>query len=327
MADFLVTFKCPSKCRHCCYRAGPERTGSMQLGDMQGYLEELCNTQPLESVGAHGGEPFLYFELLSSFFEKAKELGIEKRWVITNGFWAKTEKIAKMKLKKLNKAGLGSITFSVDGFHQEFISLDTVRKGIEAAVEIDFERVCVDSYFLGHPDLANSYNVVTRRALEELSNLEGVEFHLRKADLEGRGAELASIVQLKKEIPMDKCQAPFWIGEDIEDPRGVEIDFAGNVTLCPGILIGNAKSHSLSKILENYNCSEHPILSIIAREGPMGLWKLALEKGYSKKRDFADECHLCYEMRRFLWKHYPEHLAPKNCYFENISTQNDTGKQ
>jgi len=322
MIDFLVTFRCPSRCKHCCYRAGPERKGNMQSRDVQRYLEELSNTQTLESVGAHGGEPFLYFELLLSFFRKARELGIDKRWVITNGFWAKTNKIARMKLEKLKNAGLKSITFSVDGFHQEFIPLDTVKKGIKASTKIGFERVCVDSYFLGCPDNKNSYNLTTKRALEELSNMEGVEFHLRKADFEGRGAELANKIELKEEIPRGKCQAPFWIGEDIRNPRGVEIDFAGNVTLCPGIRIGKVGSRSLTQILEDYNCSEHPILSIIAREGPIGLWKLASEKGFSQKKNFADECHLCYEMRKFLRQHYPQHLAPMNCYSEPEHAKN-----
>ena len=312
--DFLLTFKCPSKCRHCSYKAGPERTGYMKLEDAERYLKELTDTQPLQSIGAHGGEPFLYFELLKWIMEKAKELEVSRTWVITNGYWAKTKEIAKKKLVELKKAGLTSITFSVDGFHQEYIPLESVRNGIEAAATVGFERVCVDSYFLGHPDSDNFYNVLTRKAIESLGTLDKVEINKRQADFEGRAAELARYVESKPETPAGKCQVPFWIGGDLKDPQGVEIDFEGNVTLCPGICIGNTKIKSLTQILQNYDHLAHPILSIIAKEGPIGLLEVAISKGFGEQRKFIDECHLCYEVRKFLRRYYPQYLAPRNCY-------------
>jgi len=66
--DFLLTFRCPSKCKHCCYKAGPERTGFMKLEDAEQWLTELAETQPLQSLTVHGGEPFLYFDVLKGIF-------------------------------------------------------------------------------------------------------------------------------------------------------------------------------------------------------------------------------------------------------------------
>ncbi|MBA7595944.1 hypothetical protein ES703_02911 [subsurface metagenome] len=63
-ADFLLTFKCPSQCKHCSYKAGPERNGIMDLKDAERWLSELKETQPIKSLTAHGGEPFIYFEIL-----------------------------------------------------------------------------------------------------------------------------------------------------------------------------------------------------------------------------------------------------------------------
>jgi len=137
--DFLLTFKCPAKCNHCSNKAGPERTGYMKLADAEGYLKTLTKTQPLQFVVMHGGEPFLYFEDLKQIVEKAKELEVPQRWTITNGYWAKTNAIANKKLHELKKAGLTHITFSVDGFHQEYIPFETVRTGIEAATHIGFD--------------------------------------------------------------------------------------------------------------------------------------------------------------------------------------------
>jgi len=312
--DFLLTFKCPSKCKHCSYKAGPERTGHMKLADVERYLKELTNTQPVQAITAHGGEPFLYFELLKQIMKKAKELKLPRRWVITNGYWAKTKAIARKKLVELKEAGLQCITFSVDGFHQEYIPLESVKNGIEVAASLGFEKVCVDSYFLVDPNSDNSYNILTRNALERLGELDNVEINRYQADFEGRGAELVKYVETKAELPAGKCPLPFWIGGNLKNPKTIEIDFEGNVTLCPGICIGNTKTQLLSQILQNYDYHAHPILSIIAEKGPIGLLEVAVAKGFKQHQKFVNECHLCYKVRKFLRPYCPQFLAPEGCY-------------
>jgi len=316
-ADFLLTFKCPSKCKHCSYMAGPQRKGSMKLQDAEGYLKELVDTQPLKSVGAHGGEPFLHFKLLKAIMRKAKQLGIAETWVITNGYWARNQTTARKKLRGLQEAGLSNITFSVDGFHQEHIPFKYVRKGIEAAAWLGFNRVSVDSYFAVGQDASNFFDISTRNLLKSLEDLDNIEIHKRRADLEGRGAtELCKYAKLGNKIPSGRCKLPFWIGGNLKSPRGIEIDFQGNVTLCPGICIGNTRKKRLTQILQDYDVDEHPILSVIDKEGPIGLLRAATAKGFVRQQGFADECHLCYEMRKFLRRHFPDHLAPSTCYSE-----------
>jgi hypothetical protein len=313
-ADFLLTFKCPSKCKHCSYKAGPERKACMKLADAERYLKELTDTQPLQSITAHGGEPFLCFTHLKRIMKRVKELEVPRRWVITNGYWAKNEKIARKKLIELKEAGLTCITFSVDSFHQEYISLEIVRNGIEVATSVGFEKVCVDSYFLVGSNSHNCYDDLTKKALESLEGLDKVEINKYRTGFEGRGAELAKYVEPKSKPPTGKCPLPFWIGGNLKSPETIEIDFEGNVTLCPGICIGNAKTRSLTEILQDYDCHAHPILSVIAKEGPIGLLRDATSRGFKKRQRFIDECHLCYEMRKFLMHYYPQHLAPADCY-------------
>ena len=312
--DFLLTFKCPSKCRHCSYKAGPERTGHMKTADAERYLKELTDTQPLKSIAVHGGEPFLYFKLLKHVMKTAKELKLSQTWVITNGYWAKTKTKAEKKLTELKNAGLTCITFSVDAFHQEYIPLETVKNGIEAAATVGFERVCVDSYFLASPNSDNPYDILTRKTLEKLGKIDNVEINKWQARIGGRAAELAKHLPPKPETPTGRCQLPFWIGGNLKNPEAIEIDCEGNVTLCPGISIGNAKHQSLAQILQNYNYRDHPILSIITEEGPIGLLKIAKAKGFKENQKFVNECHLCHETRKFLRPHYPTHLAPASCY-------------
>ncbi|MFX1534478.1 MAG: radical SAM protein [Promethearchaeota archaeon] len=312
--DFLVTFKCPAKCSHCSYKAAPDRKGQMELEDVERYFKELADTQPLQSITVHGGEPFLCFDLLKSIMKKAKELGIPHRGVITNSYWAKTQIQAKKKLTELKEAGLTHITFSVDGFHQEFIPVEYVRNAIIVAANIGFEKLWVDSYFVGDLNSDNHPNYLTRKAIAKLGELDKVEMNRYSAGFEGRGADLAKYVESKGEIPTGRCPLPFWIGGSLKAPTTVEIDFEGNVTLCPGICIGNAKNYSLTEIILSYNCSTHPILSKIEEQGPIGLLEAAKAKGFKQQQSFVNECHLCYELRKFLRPYYPQYLAPAGCY-------------
>ncbi len=314
-ASFLLSFKCPASCKHCSYKAGPQKTGSVALNETRQWLRELVHTQPLQSVGVHGGEPFLFFELVKQFMKLARELEIPRRWAITNSYWAKSEVIAKKKLSELRDAGLTSITFSVDAFHQEYIPLEFVKNAIGAALALDFEKIYVDSYFVNHPNASNPYDPLTSKSLESLQDLDGLAFSGRQMHFWGRAAELlVRYVDLKDEIPRGQCQVPFWIGNTIQNPEGIEIDSEGNITLCCGISIGNAKQYPLEEILDNYDCSTHPILGPIAAKGPIGLLKVAKEKGFSPKRSFFDECHLCYEIRKTLAPFFPQYLVPKTCY-------------
>jgi MoaA/NifB/PqqE/SkfB family radical SAM enzyme len=312
--DFLITFKCPAKCKHCSYKAGPERKGFIKPNKTSQYLEELTKMNPLQSVWVHGGEPFLYFEYLEKIVKEAKQREIPNRGVITNSFWAKNEDIARKKLKRLKEVGLKKITFSFDGFHQEFIPLEYVKNAIKSAVALGFETVYVDSYFVESLDSDNEYNQTTKENLKNLGEMEGINYHQMIMSLEGRGAELSEYMNPSMENSVGKCPVPFWIDGNLQNPETIEIDWEGNVTLCPGICIGNTNIQSLTNIIKNYNIENHPILSIVWKEGPIGLLKIAEENGFKQNQRYINECHLCYELRKFLQPIYPYSLAPKECY-------------
>lgn len=49
-------------------------------------------------------------------------------------------------------------------------------------------------------------------------------------------------------------------------------------------------------------------------EGPIGLLNLAEERGFQQNQNFVNECHLYYELRKYLQPVYPYSLAPEFCY-------------
>ncbi|MFW9962439.1 MAG: radical SAM protein [Candidatus Sifarchaeia archaeon] len=313
--NFLVTFRCPSKCEHCVYNASPEQMGRINLNDVEMWLRELKRMQWFEGLTLHGGEPFLFPDEMKAILKMAKELAIPKRGAITNGYWARTPLKAMKTLKELTDADLNRITFSVDGFHQRYIAIENVKLGIKAAISLGIERVWVDSYYLESVDSENVYDELTKSSLREIQGINGVEYSLHPVDFEGRGAKiLLDYTQMSSEIPSGNCILPYWIGGDLQNPEAVEIDFEGNITLCPGICIGNAKTDSLSSTLDSYTYINHPIIRVLVEEGPIGLHGLAIKHRLKPKSEFVNECQLCYEMRKLLHAHYPHFLSPGRIY-------------
>lgn len=74
-----------------------------------------------------GGEPLLYPEIVCKIHKAAKEMGIPKRDVITNGFFSKDENRIREVVSMLTESGSGNIALSVDVFHQETIPLEPVK--------------------------------------------------------------------------------------------------------------------------------------------------------------------------------------------------------
>jgi len=207
----------------------------------------------------------------------------------------------------------------VSSFIQKYVSLDHVINCLEAAEEVGFEKVNAHSTFLESPDSSNRFDVATREILKQL-DLKGISYTKGTPWFVGRAAETLTPYLPSSGIPKRRCELgrffPFWLGTDLKNPTGVMIEPSRHVTLCHGISIGSIKQTGLSRILNEYDYSAHPIIKILEEEGPKRLLEIAIEKGYTPKRGYVNECHLCYETRKHLSKYYSEQLSPQSYYEE-----------
>ena len=315
--NFLLTYKCIAKCRHCRYLASPNRKGVMTVKDFQAYMTVLASEQSLRWIVFRGGEPFLFYKTLKRCIEIAHRLGQKKIAVVTSGHWGGNQTNAQKKLLELKTAGLSSIWFSVDAFHQEFVPFHSVHTAINAARTIGFDEIVITSQFLGTVNARNTFNSRTEECLERLRLPEDFTIVRNPIVLEGRAShQLARYLNSKPASLHGKCVLPSWAGETLKDPRTIEIDFEGNVSICLGLCIGNAKTESLSEIIRNYDYTKHPIMRLLAENGPHKLTELANTTRNFNLREFVNECHMCYELRKQLRGCYPESLAPQSCYAE-----------
>jgi len=312
--DIILTYECTGRCAHCCYRAGPGLNDMMTMAEVESYLAAV-DDQSIEWILLFGGEPFLCYDLLRVSVALAAQIaGV---LVFTNGYWAADPDTARRLLAGLQEVGLDHIQFSVDAFHQVHTPLERIAVGIEAARALGYGRIEIDNRCLGEPDTDNVFNRRTRKTmarLAKLCDLSGVSIYEGPSRMVGRAADELSPYLAAPVNPLDRCLVPDWLGDDIHSPHTVEIHPGGWVNLCAGIALGNTQQRSLGQILADYAPDAHPIVGLLAREGPVGLLRLAQQHGYSPPRDYVDGCHLCYQVRRFLQPYYPDHLAPAHVY-------------
>jgi wyosine [tRNA(Phe)-imidazoG37] synthetase (radical SAM superfamily) len=314
--DLLLTYECTGRCAHCCYRAGPRRNETMTVAEVEGYLKAVAD-QPLEWVLLFGGEPFLFPDLLRASVALAAPLA--PVLVFTNGCWATDPDIARQRLADLQAAGLDYILFSVDAFHQAHEPLERVVIGIEAARQLGYGTIEIDNRFLGKPEADNVFNRRTRDIMAHLGglcDLTNVNVIRGPSRMVGRAADQLSSFLPTQTAPATKCPLPDYLGGDLRTPSGVEIHPGGWVNLCAGLALGNAQQRPLDEILAAYDPHAHPLIRVLAQEGPAGLLRLAKRHGVSLAGGYVDGCHLCYQVRRLLRPHYPDHLAPAQPYTE-----------
>jgi hypothetical protein len=93
----------------------------------------------------------------------------------------------------------------------------------------------------------------------------------------------------------------------------VHVDSFGNVQFCQGITIGNLWKKPLKRIMYDLDPEGHPIIGPLIRGGPAALSR---ELGIRPRRKYADQCHMCYEIRCALRAkgRFDDVLTPDQAY-------------
>lgn len=327
--NLVLNHNCNIECVHCFYNSTPEMKSSMDLDDLREYVQAAYdNNNKLRWVGLGcGGEVFLEFEKMIKALEIITEITDTTPYVMTNAYWATSKEVALEKLSRVKEAGAGILWFSLDSFHQKFVPMDRVVNAVKAALELEFDEVSVTSVYLDNIDTRNSYNDQTRALMEKFKEELADQFDQINFDTGGdiipggRASDLyfrylEDQVEKGKSygVPDRRCKGTTFWGKNIKSPYGLEMFPDGTVGLCTGISIGNAKETPLKEIIENWNYKSNPIVAAIGKQGPAGLIPLAEERGYVLKDDYYNECHLCYDLRKFLQPYFPEFLSAKLCY-------------
>jgi len=286
--------------------SSPQKNSLMEVKDARRYFAEFARLG-LKGDVLHiaGGEPFIYYDRLLAIVQAAGEVGMTPLLMVeTNAFWCRSRELAKERFEELKRAGMLRIFFSADVYHQEYVPIEYVHIGIEAAkkvfgennVPIRHERFVEAPQAISNiPDaIQNISERMAGRAAEELARY-----------LKHKPVESFTHINCERELH------PHQMEQVHLDPDGLVFP-----SKCAGIIFVNAKEQSLSETMKAGEYAHNPLMDILIRKGPIGLLALAEEHGYVPKAGYVSKCHLCHETRTALRQYYPEFLGPEAVYVE-----------
>jgi len=292
---FLVTYRCTYACDHCFVWGAPEAEGTMTLAQLTSVIDQAAQCG-VGSVYFEGGEPTLAYPIVLAAARHARQRGLE--WgMVSNCFWATSVEDARVWLEPLVELGISDLSLSSYAYFVENADEDHLRNAALAAHELGLPMGVLE---------------VGAAACLDVPGLCLGEV----ADIMCKGRAAVELAPGRASRPPQTLVAcPF---EDFADPGRAHLGCDGELQLCQGISAGNvfagggSSGGSLAAVLDAYDPAARPVIREIVAGGP---WGLAQANGYRPRRDlYADECHLCYEVRSALRERYPDVLSPAQCY-------------
>jgi MoaA/NifB/PqqE/SkfB family radical SAM enzyme len=271
----------------------------MDIKDAHNYLTEATAVSNIESFMVFGGEPMLYPERAITIFEKARQLGIPRIAMITNGVWGKDKEKAEKWAEKLKTAGLNKVNMSVDAFHVQHIPLEYPKNAALALVKAGVENIRWNVTVIESINAENEYDKETKQILKKLEPI-GIDANIVKIMPVGRAVQ--KLREFFQRTPLHgPCEGEPIIGNPLTNPDSICIEPSGSVNICWDLAIGNARETPLSHIISAYDWQKNSIIKTLVEEGPTGLLKLPEAHDYKFQENyFINKCHLCTEIRKTL---------------------------
>ena len=284
----LLTYQCTFECDHCFVWGSPWQTGTLTFEQIEQILEQ-AKEAGVTSIYFEGGEPFLYYAILTKAVRKAADIGFSVG-IVSNAYWANTIADAEEWLRPF--AGcVDDFTVSSDLFHCNESLGECPKNALEAAKRLNIPTGMIS---IAQPDAD------AKQTHGQIEDEGAVMF---------RGRATKMLVEKVISHPLegfDSCPH-----EDLRAPGRIHLDPLGNLHICQGIVIGNVFEKPLKEICEEYDADAHPICGPLLEGGPVAL---VTEYNLPHESFYADACHLCYEARLALRERFPDLLAPDQMY-------------
>lgn len=171
--EFVVTYACTGRCKHCSEGDHTSCGAHIDPQAAADAVRKIAAEYDLKTVMTFGGEPLLYPEVVYAVMKTASELGIQKRQLITNGYFSKNAERIREVVRRLAECGINDLRLSADVFHQEYIPLEPVKLFAEEAKRVGVPIKIQPAWLVSRED-NNEYNIQTKKIISEFSAL-GIE--------------------------------------------------------------------------------------------------------------------------------------------------------
>jgi hypothetical protein len=323
----ITNYRCTFRCRHCLYCSSPDIKEEIDSALLETLIDQIDRLLGRILLHIGGGEPLIHFELITSLVSYLRHKRILLEYVETNGSSLLKETITK--LKTLHGAGLDRLLLSISPFHNEFISVQQVKRLFRDILSLFGSG----GIFPWHPGylpflerVSSQRGVPLERYFDEFTPDEVKEqlTSIMYIHPGGRGAYL-----LARYLPCHPAEAVLEKNcqENLGSPVHAHLDYKGNYLtgFCSGLRLGKRSGLDLHNLYSRgVRLGPYPLLDILVNRGIRGLYEHALQRGYiPSEKGYVSPCHLCLDIRLFFYATDPsyEELYPSFFYDELISSQ------
>ena len=291
--EFVITDACSGRCKHC---SNGERTGNdgVDADAAVNAVKRLAERFTIESVMTFGGEPLLFADTVYKIHAAARDCGIPKRQLITNGFFTKDERKIDEVAHDLCASGVNDVLLSVDIFHQEFIPLEPVMAFAERLLEHDIPSLRAHPVWVVNENTDNPYNIETRRLLNLFGD-KGIKASNGNNVFPSGSAlkHLGEYFSLPGEIDLTTSCGSLPYTERLDTVSSFGINPNGDVNLC-SISIGNVYESDVMDIVDRYNPYTNPAWRAVLDGGVTELLRYAkLQNVDVDINDCRSACGVC----------------------------------
>ena len=286
--EFIVTWECNGKCRHCQMGDNINKPCSHRhvLSDYAvDAVKKLASVFDITSVMTFGGEPLLYPEVTAAIHKAATECGIQTREIITNGYFTNSAEKSVSVAKMLADAGVNHLPISVDAFHQEYIPLEPVYQFVRDVIDAKIPDAFLHTSWLSGEEHENPYNIKTKEILGKFSDLP-IPIRKHGVSPTGNSAKYLREYFEPEAITYQPCSAPLEV-------TCISVNPNGDVWVCGG-MIGNIYEEDVLDIIARYNPYENKAMLALIQGGIAGLLDYAKTQGVVIET--SEYCEACWDL-------------------------------
>jgi hypothetical protein len=302
--EYIITKRCTGWCEHCSVMTD-NRNPDRSYRDFPAVLaasDHLYSTFPVTSMMVYGGEPLLYPGTVADLLSFAREKGVARRELITNGYFSKDPKVITSVARHLLEAGVSVVYLSVDAFHQARIPLTHVEGFLSALLQHGFEDVFLHPSWVVRRDHDNEHNGRTHDIIDQVTSRNNVRVSTGNNIIPAGffRHHLSDYYPRFPDLPPQRCsEIPY--ANSPERVGSLRFLPNGDVHICRGVILGNVFETNLPHMLDMYDPALDPSLTAILTEGVQGLLRLAINNGLTiDPKDFYGRCDLCAQCLRAL---------------------------
>lgn len=299
--EFMTTYRCTGRCLHCSVGDDLGKTDGfpcVRTDEAVSAVKTLCEAFDIGSLMTFGGEPLLYPDFVCAVHAAARDAGVPRRQIITNGYFSRDIARIREVARALAESGVNDILISVDSFHQERIPLEPVMEFARAMKESGAARIKLSPAWLINEGAENAFNARTR---EIIARFDGTGIPVGSGNdifMAGNAKKYLAEYYPPPQLCMDqKCgEMPYTAPPT--DISCLSIEPNGDVVACSPV-IGNIYKEDISDIIARYDPLKNPLIRALMENGAAGLLEEARKQGIDADTSGCySVCDLCRKIIR-----------------------------